>query len=105
MATPNPEDFEVFLPNVVHNTNVIYNAKFLSSCFVGAVCGILGLENTRGFALFVFSTLLTSAALYAVACKGRPEKYVKGGLIELVNPGQENIFSFILAWTLFYGAC
>ena len=23
---------------------------------------------------------------------------------ELVNPGQENMFSFLLVWTLFYGA-
>jgi hypothetical protein len=27
-----------------------------------------------------------------------------GGLRELVNPGQDNIFTFILVWTLFYGA-
>jgi hypothetical protein len=32
-----------------------------------------------------------------------PKKYFQGGLLEAVNPGQENTFSFILVWTLFYG--
>lgn len=26
-----------------------------------------------------------------------------GGFSELVNPGQDNMFSFVLAWTLFFG--
>ena len=38
-------------------------------------------------------------------CKGKPAKYVHGGVLEMLNPGQENLFSFLLAWTLFYGTC
>ncbi|KAI0650897.1 hypothetical protein C8Q79DRAFT_1007112 [Trametes meyenii] len=91
-----------FPPNVQYNNSRLYSVKFLSSCFAGAVAGVLGLENTVGFALFVISTLFTSACLY-LKCKSRPAKYVPGGWWELVNPGQENMFSFVLLWTLFYG--
>ena len=92
----------LFQPNVQYNNSRLYIIKFLSSCFAGAVAGVLGLENTLGFALFIFSTLLTSSCLY-LKCRGRPGKYVSGGWWEVVNPGQENIFSFVLVWTLFYG--
>ncbi len=93
----------LYPPNVQFNASRIYTVKFLASCFAGAVAGVLGLENWLGFALFIFSTCLTSACLY-VKCKGRPSKYAPGGIFELVNPGQENMFSFLLVWTLFYGA-
>lgn len=92
----------IYQPNVVHNS-ALHTVKFISSCFAGAVAGILGLENWRGFALFIFSTLLSAAVMYVVNCKGRPTKYVAGGVKELANPGQDNVFSFVLVWTLFYG--
>ncbi len=101
-ATPEAAAQLLFPPNVQYNNSRLYTVKFLSSCFAGAVAGVLGLENTLGFALFVFSTLLTSSCLY-LKCKGRPGKFVPGGWWELVNPGQENTFSFVLVWTLFYG--
>ena len=94
----------IYAPNVQHN-QTLTTVKFLSSCFSGAVAGILGLENWLGFALFFASTLLTSACIYAINCKGRPTKYLQGGLSELVNPGQDNAFTFILVWTLFFGKC
>lgn len=90
-------------PHVLFNQSRIYSTKFLTSCFAGAAAGILGLENFRGFAVFFFATLLSSALLW-LRCKGSPKKYVPGGLVELVNPGQENLFSFLLVWTLFYGS-
>lgn len=104
MSTPTAEQAAqlLFPPNVQYNSGKLYTVKFLSSCFAGAVAGVLGLENWLGFALFIFSTLLTSACLY-LKCKGRPGKYISGGTWELVNPGQENSFSFVLVWTLFYG--
>jgi hypothetical protein len=92
----------IYGPNVLHNSSLT-NVKFLSSCFAGAVAGILGLENWLGFALFLASTIFTSVCIYFVNCKGKPSAYIVGGMGELVNPGQENIFSFILAWTLFFG--
>ena len=89
-------------PHVQTNQSRIYATKFLTSCFAGAAAGILGLENFRGFAVFFFATVFSSALLW-LRCKGSPKKYVPGGLVELVNPGQENLFSFLLVWTLFYG--
>ncbi|KAG6373744.1 hypothetical protein JVT61DRAFT_5886 [Boletus reticuloceps] len=103
MASPSDSAAQlVFAPNVLHNQSLT-SVKFLSSCFAGAVAGILGLENWHGFALFGLSVLSTSFVIYAINCKGNPAKYLSDGLGELVNPGQDNIFTFILVWTLFYG--
>jgi hypothetical protein len=102
MSTPDT-DAHLYPPHILHNTTTLSNLKFLSSCFSGAIAGVLGLENYSGFLLFVLTTVATTALVYGVSCKGRMDKYVKGGLWELVNPGQDNIFSFVLLWTLFYG--
>ncbi|KAI0920813.1 hypothetical protein AcV7_002839 [Taiwanofungus camphoratus] len=101
-ATPDQAAQLLFPPNVQYNNSKLYTVKFLSSCCAGAVAGVLGLENWLGFTLFIFSTLLTSACLY-LKCKCMPAKYIPGGWWELVNPGQDNIFSFVLVWTLFFG--
>ncbi|OCB87220.1 hypothetical protein A7U60_g5737 [Sanghuangporus baumii] len=92
----------IYAPNVVHNS-ALGSVKFLASCFAGAVAGILGLENWQGFAFFAASILFTTACIYVVNCKGRTAKYIPGGVKELTNPGQDNVFSFVLVWTLFYG--
>lgn len=105
MSTPNADAAAQLLypPNVQFNASRTYTIKFISACFAGAVAGTLGLESWLGFGLFLLSTLFTSACLY-VKCKAKPAKYMAGGFWELVNPGQENMFSFLLVWTLFYGA-
>ena len=104
MSTPSADAAAQLLypANVQFNAARVYTIKFISACFAGAVAGTLGLESWLGFGLFLLSTLLTSACLY-VKCKAKPAKYMAGGFWELVNPGQENMFSFLLVWTLFYG--
>jgi len=104
-AAPTPDDKQqrLFGPHVLFNNNSIYNVKFISSCFTGAVAGILGLENWLGFIFFIFTTLFTALILHLFNLKTNPRKFFQGGLLEAVNPGQENAFSFILVWTLFYG--
>lgn len=94
----------IYPQNVLANSSLT-TVKFISSCFAGAAAGILGLENWLGFALFVASTLLTSFCINTVNCRGQPAKYIQGGLTELANPGQDNVFTFVLVWTLFYGMC
>lgn len=94
----------IYAPNVLHNQS-LYNVRFVSSCFAGSVAGILGLEKWMGFLLFGASTLLGAMTMYMINCKRSPRKYLAGGLWELANPGQENLFSFILVWTLAYGMC
>ncbi|KIK29037.1 hypothetical protein PISMIDRAFT_27082 [Pisolithus microcarpus 441] len=101
-STADPTAQLYSLPNVLHN-QCLTSVKFISACFSGAVAGILGLQNWRGFALFAISVLSTSFMMYAVNCKGKPSRYLPGGVGELINPGQDNIFTFILVWTLFYG--
>ncbi|PPQ94794.1 hypothetical protein CVT25_007431 [Psilocybe cyanescens] len=92
----------IYGPNVLSNS-AITTTKFIAACFAGAAAGILGLENWAGFILFVASTLLTAGITSAVNCKGKPKKYFQSGILELVNPGQDNAFTFVLVWTLFYG--
>jgi ER membrane protein complex subunit 6 len=92
----------IYMPNVMHNQS-LNNVRFISACFAGAVAGILGLENTKGFLLFIVSTLLSAASIYFINCKTRPNKFLSGGWWELVNPGQDNLWSFVLVWTLAYG--
>lgn len=92
----------IYGPNVVANSSLT-TVKFLSACFAGAAAGILGLENWLGFTLFLTSTILTSVCIYTINCYGKPTKFIQGGVAELVNPGQDNVFTFVLVWTLFYG--
>lgn len=92
----------LYPPNVLHNSSV-QTVKFYAACFAGAVAGILGLETWRGFAVFAIASLFAAGVLVAVNCKGRPKAYFQGGALELANPGQDNLMSFVLAWTLFYG--
>lgn len=105
MATPSEAIAAqlIYAPNVVHNS-VISTTKFTAACFAGAVAGILGLQNWAGFVLFIVTTLGTAGVLHAANCKGKPKKYFQGGALELLNPGQDNAFTFVLVWTLFYGA-
>lgn len=91
-----------FPPNVAHNQS-LSSVKFVSACLAGAVAGILGLQNWRGFVLFAVSVLGTTFVMYAVNCRGKPARYLAGGLRELATPGQDNTFTFVLVWTLFYG--
>ncbi|EAU82597.2 hypothetical protein CC1G_07879 [Coprinopsis cinerea okayama7 len=102
MSTTSEASAQLIYPPNVHANSALLNVKFLSACFAGAAAGILGLENLHGFALFLASTVLTSLCVGVVNCKGRVGKYVHGGWAELVNPGQDNAFTFVLVWTLFY---
>lgn len=96
----------IFPQNAQHNALVLSNIKFVSSCFVGAVAGILGLQNAYGFLLFGVSLFATAGAVAGLKLKGaNVEEFVPGGWVDMINPGQENVFSFVLLWTLFYGTC
>jgi len=94
---------QLIYPANVQENSSLTTVKFLSACFAGTVAGILGLENWLGFALFFASTLFTSFCINIINCRGQPSKYIHGGLTELVNPGQDNVFTFVLLWTLFFG--
>jgi ER membrane protein complex subunit 6 len=103
MSTPQEAaGLRIYAPNVQANMS-LHNIKFYSACFAGATAGILGLENWRGFALFLFSTMFTSLCIYTINCRGSPAKFFPGGFSEMVNPGTENVSTFVLVWTLLFG--
>lgn len=106
----------IYPQHALANTNTLASIKFLSSCAAGMVAGVLGLENQYGFALFTLSSLITGFAVYIIHVAERKatastkatrsstiDSFVRGGIWEIVNPGQDNVFSFVLLWTLFYG--
>lgn len=105
----------LYAPNVQHNILTLTSIKFISAVFAGSVAAILGLTNFAGFGLFALAMLWAALCIYAVCCKGKPGRYMasavtaKGvngggsGMIELLNPGSDNAFTFVLVWTLFYG--
>lgn len=112
---------KIFAPNAQANANALANIKFLSACFTGAIAGILGLQKQYGFALFLISSALTALCIYVIhmpkaysrsgfraqssqASGPSLRLYAPAGAWDLLNPGQENVFSFLLAWTLFFGA-
>lgn len=113
---------KIFAPNAQSNANSLANVKFLSACFTGAIAGILGLQKQYGFALFLISSVITALSVYLLHMpkaystsrfRERSAKdsgpsvrlYAPGGAWDLLNPGQENVFSFLLTWTLFFGTC
>lgn len=103
MSTAAEVAAQLIYPVNVQTNSSLTTVKFLSACFAGAAAGILGLENWFGFALFLSSTLFTSVCINFINCRGRMSKFIQGGVTELVNPGQDNAFTFVLVWTLFYG--
>lgn len=103
MATTAEAAAQLIYPaNVLANSSLT-SVKFISACFAGAAAGILGLQNWLGFALFLSSTIFTSLCINFINCRGQVSKFIHGGLLELVNSGQDNAFTFVLVWTLFYG--
>merc|ERR1712001_665287 len=95
-------------PNPINSRNVMHNAKSLNfsrtalSVLAGVVAGILGLTSLYGFLLyFVVSGVLglyymlseaTSPAVHFLS----KQQLVTGFVFE-------NVFTYILVWTLMYG--
>lgn len=108
MAAPNDaaalETAHFYGPNIAHNKGVLANIFFATACLSGFVSGILGLQNVQGFILFGVATLLNSVLIGGVKMEKGVRRYVMGGWTELLLPAQDNLFSFVLVWTLVYGA-
>jgi ER membrane protein complex subunit 6 len=104
MATPSDSAAaQLICPANVQANSSLVNVKFLSCCFAGAAAGILGLENWAGFILYLTTTLFTALCIHSVNCHGKSAKYLSGGFTELLIPSQDDVFTFVLVWTLFYG--
>ncbi|KAH6914576.1 hypothetical protein BKA70DRAFT_1093326, partial [Coprinopsis sp. MPI-PUGE-AT-0042] len=86
---------------LLHNTSS-QNIKFLSSCFVGAAASILGFTNLLRSTWLLLCSLLMSVMVTMVICRGRPKKYLMGGLSERANPGQNSASTLSMLWKLFH---
>jgi hypothetical protein len=101
----------IYGPHLQSNLSTLFSIKFLVSIFSGATAGVLGLTNLYGFLLFAASTVFCAILVTLVKCGGAPWNFVgdgkglsmKGVLGQLLMPGMDNIWGFILSWTLFYG--
>jgi hypothetical protein len=82
----------------------------LSACFTGLVIGILGITNWRGFAFYLFTSLVSAFLVSALKCDFNISKYVDQGpkatpgrigvrgWLGLMGIGQENGVAFLLFW-------
>lgn len=121
MSSASQEAEKIYAPHATFNANELSNVKFLSACFAGAISGILGLQKQYGFGLFALSSIATAFSIYMLRMpkahstsrllrstsskRSGPSTqiYAPGGAWDILNPGQENLFTFLLLWTLFYG--
>ena len=102
----------IYAPHLQSNLSTIFGIKFLTAVFSGATAGILGLTNIAGFLLFALSSVLSAALVVFLKCGGKPSLYIgdgktlstRGAVMQLLTPGVDNFFGFILTWTLLYGA-
>ncbi|GAA5919598.1 hypothetical protein JCM1841_001070 [Sporobolomyces salmonicolor] len=114
----------IYLQNLQHNNRALYYVKssgFLvcpsracspahpppslvaaTACIAGATAGLLGLTNLVGFAFFFLTALLVGGAFATVNCAGKPARYFVTAREPLVSGLLENLFSYVLFWTLFY---
>ncbi len=102
---------QIYGPHLQSNLSTLFTIKFLVSIFSGATAGVLGLTNLYGFLLFATSTFFCAVLVAFINCGGFPSRFVgdgkgmsvKGAVTALLTPGMDNVWGFILTWTLFYG--
>ncbi|GAA6022900.1 hypothetical protein JCM11491_006621 [Sporobolomyces phaffii] len=92
----------VYVPNLQHNNKALYYVKSTTACIAGATAGLLGLTNTLGFLFFFVTALATGIAFAACNCHARPANYFLSARDPVVSGLAENLFSYVLFWTLFY---
>lgn len=68
MSTNAITDSEINAFIVAQNVKELNSVYFLSSCFVGAAAGILGLTNFAGFLFFFVSLLFSALCVSACRC-------------------------------------
>ncbi|GAA5843905.1 hypothetical protein JCM3766R1_005961, partial [Sporobolomyces carnicolor] len=73
-----------------------------TACLAGATAGILGLTNTVGFLFFFVTALSTGIAFATFNCQAKPSKFYLTSREPILSGLAENLFSYVLFWTLFY---
>ncbi|CAD6885178.1 unnamed protein product [Tilletia controversa] len=103
---------DIYPENLAYNAKQIYFLRSTALSLAGASAGVLGLRNLSGFYFFAVTLLLTNLVLLAYNARAQPSKYVphlgtiatQPGVVGLaVQGGQENLFSYVLWWTFWYG--
>ena len=120
MSTNAITDSEINAFIVAQNVKELNSVYFLSSCFVGAAAGILGLTNFAGFLFFFVSLLFSALCVSACRCVRtaqnhgdtlinlrsfvcHPAHYLPDGGWWRAILSQDTMFGYILLWTLVYG--
>ncbi|KAK0528449.1 hypothetical protein OC834_003386 [Tilletia horrida] len=103
---------DIYPENLAYNAKQIYFLRSTALSLAGASAGVLGLRNLSGFYFFALTLLLTNALLLAYNARAQPKRYIphlgpedaRPGVVGLaLQGGQENLFSYVLWWTFWYG--
>lgn len=94
----------IYTDNQLKNNRELFVIRSTLSLFLGGVAGVLGLINLNGLIFFVVLAPLLPLLLVTFKTRSVNYKaYFNGGLSEIILPTSDNLFSYILAWTMAYG--
>ncbi|KAH9816581.1 hypothetical protein DFH28DRAFT_208602 [Melampsora americana] len=90
---------------LIKNQKSIEFIKSITSTISGSLAGILALTNLHGFLFYIFTSFLTSSLIWFIThlkSKSIHSIYLHSTQALWFNSLIDNLFSFILWWTLFY---
>lgn len=94
----------IYTDNQQKNNRELFVIRSTLSLFLGGVAGVLGLINLSGLIFFLVLGPLLPLLLITLKTRSLNYKaYFQGGLSEIIIPTSDNLFSYILAWTMAYG--
>jgi hypothetical protein len=77
--TVHPSFSPLHPPSTQHNVLVLANLATLSSCFSGALAGVLGLKNVQGFILYAVASMLNAGMISVIKCRSPSTGSKTGG--------------------------
>ncbi|CAH7676816.1 hypothetical protein PPACK8108_LOCUS11924 [Phakopsora pachyrhizi] len=102
-----------FVESVIANTRSVDYVKSSCSCIAGSLAGVLGLTNHHGLIFYLISSIITSLIIIIVSSTNllnrdqnlsNSEAVYFRSKITLWSVGLvDNVFGYLLWWTLFYG--
>ncbi|EGF99524.1 uncharacterized protein MELLADRAFT_94286 [Melampsora larici-populina 98AG31] len=108
----NPDHLNSICPEIlISNQKSIEFIKSMTSTISGSLCGILGLTNHLGFLFYLLTSFIVSSLIWfstfikskSSTSSNQSLTYFKSSYTLWTSSLIDNLFTFILWWTLFYG--